>query len=68
MITAFMRPKDQPNDPWNGNTLEWWTTSPPPVHNFDDLPEVLSERPLFDSATAGPVIRPPRGNTNLRET
>jgi len=23
---AFRRPKDQPNDPWEGNTLEWWTT------------------------------------------
>lgn len=47
-IMAFRRPKDQPNDPWEANTLEWWTTSPPPVHNFDDLPEIHSERPLFD--------------------
>jgi cytochrome c oxidase subunit 1 len=47
-ILTFMKPKDQPNDPWQANSLEWWTTSPPPVHNFDDLPEVHSERPLFD--------------------
>jgi cytochrome c oxidase subunit 1 len=53
VVAAFMRPKDQPNDPWNANTLEWWTTSPPPVHNFDDLPEVLSERPLFDARHGG---------------
>ncbi len=43
-----MSPADQPNDPWQGNTLEWYTSSPPPVHNFDDLPEIHSERPLFD--------------------
>ena len=35
-------------DPWEGTTLEWATTSPPPPHNFDSLPEVRSERPLFD--------------------
>jgi cytochrome c oxidase subunit 1 len=48
VIITFMKPKDQPNDPWNAYTLEWATTSPPPVHNFDDLPEIHSERPLFD--------------------
>jgi cytochrome c oxidase subunit 1 len=47
-IMTFMRPKDQPNDPWLGNTLEWAATSPPPVHNFDELPEIHSERPLWD--------------------
>jgi heme/copper-type cytochrome/quinol oxidase subunit 1 len=35
-------------DPWEGYTLEWATTSPPPPHNFDALPEVRSDRPLYD--------------------
>src|ERR1700716_1041885 len=26
-----------PADPWEGNTLEWATTSPPPAHNFDTV-------------------------------
>ena len=49
IVLAFRRPPDQPNDPWEGNTLEWATTSPPPVHNFDSLPPIKSERPLFDA-------------------
>jgi cytochrome c oxidase subunit I len=36
------------NDPWLGDTLEWYTTSPPPPHNFDKLPYITSARPLRD--------------------
>jgi cytochrome c oxidase subunit I len=37
------------DDPWEGNTLEWATSSPPPPYNFDRLPEIHSERPVFDA-------------------
>ena len=36
------------DDPYEGSTLEWATSSPPPVHNFDTLPEVRSAHPLLD--------------------
>ena len=29
-------------DPWDGRTLEWMIASPPPVHNFDEIPTVHS--------------------------
>ncbi len=29
-----------PADPWDGRTLEWRTSSPPPPHDFDTIPPV----------------------------
>jgi heme/copper-type cytochrome/quinol oxidase subunit 1 len=40
------------HDPWGGDTLEWFTLSPPEPHNFDVLPDVRSDRPLRDIRVA----------------
>jgi cytochrome c oxidase subunit I len=35
-------------DPWKGNTLEWFVSSPPPENNFDAIPRVRSVEPMKD--------------------
>ena len=50
---ALKRGKVATDDPWEADTLEWATTSPPPAHNFDSLPEIRSSRPLHDLREAG---------------
>ena len=40
------------DDPWEGHTLEWATSSPPPEHNFHELPPIRSERPVYDRRQA----------------
>ena len=62
---VLRRGKPATDDPWEGYTLEWATTSPPPPHNFDALPEVRSDRPLYDlrqaeAASAGAAGTAPR--------
>ena len=48
LFLAFRRKVPAGDNPWDGHTLEWATTSPPPEHNFTWLPPIRSERPTFD--------------------
>src|ERR1700691_1302275 len=36
------------DNPWDAQTLAWFTTSPPPHHNFYRLPQIRSERQTWD--------------------
>jgi len=53
VFVSLRRGRPAPADPWEGNSLEWATSSPPPHHNFHELPEIHSERPVFDLRHAG---------------
>ncbi len=40
---------DVVDDPYDGQTLEWVTTSPAPTNNFVEPPTVMSAEPAADS-------------------
>ncbi len=48
LIWSYLRGKGAGNDPWDAWTLEWSTSSPPPVYNYAVIPVVRSRRPLWD--------------------
>ncbi|HUY06986.1 MAG TPA: cytochrome c oxidase subunit I [Acidimicrobiales bacterium] len=45
---SWRNPIPAPDNPWDAGTLEWGTTSPPPHHNFNSIPPIRSERPVWD--------------------
>lgn len=50
-IVVSVRDRDQnrdlTGDPWDGRTLEWATSSPPPFYNFAIVPDVQNKHDVF---------------------
>jgi heme/copper-type cytochrome/quinol oxidase subunit 1 len=58
MLTSLVgRHGEVGDDPWDGQTIEWATTSPAPRDNFVDVPIIHSAEPMLDlrAATAAPT-------------
>jgi cytochrome c oxidase subunit 1 len=60
VVWAIKKGRPAGPDPWRANTLEWFTTSPPPEHNFDLVPTVRSAEPMKDIREG--ILRRERGS------
>jgi len=49
LFQSFRKGAVAGDNPWDAQTLEWACSSPPPDHNFEALPPVRSERPVWDA-------------------
>ena len=54
LLVARRPPRVEPasDDPWDGQTLEWTTSSPAPDDNFAEVPTVMSPEPVLDLTAA----------------
>jgi cytochrome o ubiquinol oxidase subunit I len=52
-IRTRERRRDVTGDPWNGRTLEWATSSPPPAFNFAVMPEVETIDAFWEMKRSG---------------
>jgi len=41
MVVSWVRGAPAPSNPWRSLTLEWQVSSPPPIFNFDEIPQVV---------------------------
>ncbi|PST23070.1 cytochrome o ubiquinol oxidase subunit I [Rhizobium sp. JAB6] len=63
LAVSFMKReelRDVTGDPWNGRTLEWSTSSPPPAYNFAFTPIVYDHDAWWDMKNRG-YVRPTEG-------
>ncbi len=60
------RHRDVDGDPWHGRTLEWSTSSPPPVYNFAVLPEIRDREPFLDMKERGVAYQRPAAYEDIR--
>ena len=56
IVAAMRKPKDAPANPWLASSLEWATTSPPPIYNFQPIRVVESRDPMWEGHEASPVV------------
>ncbi len=65
MVTSWTRGEPAVGNPWRALTLEWQVSSPPPIFNFDEIPQVVgnpyeygvpgARHAIFGARTAEPV-------------
>ncbi|HEY5260115.1 MAG TPA: cbb3-type cytochrome c oxidase subunit I, partial [Rhabdochlamydiaceae bacterium] len=51
--------RDTTGDPWNGRTLEWSTSSPPPFYNFARIPDVTTRDAFWTMKQSKKVEKEP---------
>jgi cytochrome c oxidase subunit 1 len=55
-IRSLRSGEPAPANPWNAGTLEWATSSPPPVYNFHPEPMVGSLNPVWQDPPDMPLV------------
>jgi len=65
-IRNARRTADRTGDPFDGRTLEWSTSSPPPPYNFAVIPTVADREPFLQMKENGTAWRRPASYEPIR--
>jgi cytochrome c oxidase subunit 1 len=41
LVVSLTKGERASSNPWGSNTLEWQTSSPPPIENFEEIPRIV---------------------------
>ncbi|HET7648351.1 MAG TPA: cytochrome c oxidase subunit I [Gaiellaceae bacterium] len=67
MITSWRSGEVAPANPWRALTLEWQVSSPPPIFNFDEIPQVVGSPYEYGVPGAQHAILAPSRAKTLEE-
>jgi len=67
MITSWRNGPPAPANPWRALTLEWQVSSPPPIFNFDEIPQVVGSPYEYGVPGAQHAILAPAPARELEE-
>ena len=68
MITSWRSGEIAPSNPWRAMTLEWQVSSPPPIFNFDEIPQVVGSPYGYGMPGAQhAILAPARTGTTTEE-
>jgi cytochrome c oxidase subunit 1 len=56
VVISLSQPATAPDNPWNGESLEWATSSPPPHYNFKAIPVVEGRDAMWKRSDPMPVV------------
>jgi cytochrome c oxidase subunit 1 len=56
LITALIKGKKAPDNPWGGTTLEWKISTPPSLENFDEIPIIVGSP--YDHTKPNAIMHP----------
>jgi cytochrome c oxidase subunit 1 len=62
VATSLRRGVPAGDNPWNADSLEWTTSSPPPVYNFLEIPIVEGRHPAWTHPVPAGVVSGLRGD------
>jgi cytochrome c oxidase subunit 1 len=68
LVVSLAKGEKASLNPWGSNTLEWQTSSPPPIENFEEIPLIVGTPYGFGNSDELHVAATSTGKARVKRT